>query len=861
MKLVTSSRWQAGIVTIGLPGILLSASCAAQLPVTCKAPASISSALRETPSAKVYDAAGAWFAQHNDLNCALVAFEKAVQVQPDSAEAHYNLGLAHVNLKHAAQAEDHLRLALKYDPRLNAARMSLGTLLLDENRGADAEAEFRTVLAADETSVPTLDNLGLALSAERRYAAAIRYWKQALTLQPDSPEILLSLGAATYKNGDVEGAIALLKQLTTSHPGYKEAHFTLGNIMAHALLYGDAAKEYAAVVRLDPKDDGALLAYAKALSNSGSYQDAIASGEEYVRRRPTDAEGHLVLGSIYRRLTDYGRAKEHLLIATAARPEDAQAQYELGMALFRSQQPAEALPHLEKAFSLDSSDAPTDFALAAVYRRLGDSKRANEVTEIMLKNKEREREVTSQTVAGNQANAFLQEGKPDRAVEIYRQMLELDPKNARTTYNLALALGAMHDLKGEREALERAAKLDPKMAIAESELGLMDLAAGDSTSAEKKLRAALAMDPQFAPAQGNLGLIYALKGDGATAEKMFRQAIEDDPNYVQGYLNLGLMLASRQDFSGAEIQLEHASRLAPNDLRAGSALGKVKARMGKNDEAVALFRKNVALSPKSADVHVELAIALADNYDLQGALQETDVAISLAPQSASAHFNRGRILFDLGRTAEARASLQVACRLAPKLPDPHYYLALLEKQQGNFQLAADLLQAVVQSQPKNVTAMYFLGQCLHEFNKQEAIATWQRAVAIDPEYTPALWSLTHALMSVDPTEGKRYDAQLKRALAKAHNLDEAELTANNAISFMQAHDWPKALEGMKEAIQICGDCAAKASLHKSLGLAYCHSGDLDNGEKELRYVESLKAGDPDVQRALALIARARGSHV
>lgn len=849
----------AGKVIIALTGFLSGAFCAAQLPAICKTPAGISSDIRATPSAKVYDAAGAWFVQHNDFNCGLAAFEKAVQVEPASAEAEYDLGLAHIGLKHPVEAEKHLRLALKYDPRLVAAHGSLGTILLDENRPVEAESEFRAVLATNETSVSALDNLALALSAQQRYSAAIRIWKQALALQPDSPEVTLSLGVATFKNGDAEAAMATLKPLVADHPSYKEAHFILANIMAHTLLYGEAANEYAAVVRLDPKDDGALLAYAKALSNSGSYEASRSLAEDYVRRMPADPEGHQVLGSIYRKLGDNKKAQEQLRMAIAGRPEDAQAQYEMGMALLRDQQPAEAVPYLEKASSLDPSDAPTEVALAQALRRVGNTGRAQEVTDLMLRSKERERQTTSQTVSGNQANAFLKQGEPANAVEIYRHMLEIDPKNARTAYNLALALAAMHDTKGEREALELSARLDPKMAVAESELGLMDLAAGDRPGAEQKLRAALVMDPQYAPARGNLGLVMALKGDAAEAEKLLRQAIEDDPDYVQGHLNLGLMLASREDFNDAEGELAHALMLAPNEARVRSALAKVKARLGKSDEAAALFRKNIVLSPQSADAHLDLAIALADGYNLKDALQETEVAVRLAPQSAFAQLNRGRILFDMGRIDEARASLEEACRLAPKQPDPHYYLGLLEKQQGNLQKAADLLQQVVQAQPSNVRALYFLGQSVQQSDKQAAIDHWRRAAAIDPSYTPALWSLTRSLATADPVESKHYDDQLKAVLDKAHDLDAAELTANDAISSMQAHDWPQAVKGMKEAIRICGGCAAKASLHKSLGLAYCQAGDLANGERELRFSESVKAGDPDVQRALALIAQAKGS--
>ena len=75
-----------------------------------------------------------------------------------------------------------------------------------------------------------------------------------------------------------------------------------------------------------------------------------------------------------------------------------------------------------------------------------------------------------------------------------------------------------------------------------------------------------------------------------------------------------------------------------------------------------------------------------------------------------------------------------------------------------------------------------------------------------------------------------------------------------------AHDWPEAIRQLKEAIAECGDCAAKADLHKKLGLIDCQTGDLDNGEKELLAAKALKPADPEIQRALQLIAQARKQH-
>jgi tetratricopeptide (TPR) repeat protein len=353
-------------------------------------------------------------------------------------------------------------------------------------------------------------------------------------------------------------------------------------------------------------------------------------------------------------------------------------------------------------------------------------------------------------------------------------------------------------------------------------------------------------------------MVFAMNGDLAQAEKVFRQALEDNPGYTQGYLNLGLLLAQQQKSAEAEAPLDKALQLAPEDLRVLSAAGKVKARLGKSEEGNALLRKVAVLSPESAAAHLDLAIALAGSYDLPGALAETAEAVRLAPQSASAHFNHGRVLFDLGRSAEARPDLEMASRLAPQMAEPQYLLAVLEKQAGNYQGAIPLLQTVVELQPRNTAAWYLLGQSLeHETRTQEAIAAWKQAVRIDPENAQALWSLSRALRPLDAAEAARLMNKYAAVQKERRIIDRAETLANDAVASMQAQDWPQAIRQLKEAIAACGECSVRAELHKKLGLMHCHAGDLDSGEKELRLAQAAKPDDPEVERALALIAQAR----
>lgn len=88
-------------------------------------------------------------------------------------------------------------------------------------------------------------------------------------------------------------------------------------------------------------------------------------------------------------------------------------------------------------------------------------------------------------------------------------------------------------------------------------------------------------------------------------------------------------------------------------------------------------------------------------------------------------------------------------------------------------------------------------------------------------------------------------------------LDNVGTLANNGVVAASAHDWPEATRQLKEALAECGDCAVKGDLHKKLGLIDCQAGDLDDGEKELLAANKLKPSDPEVLRALDLIARAR----
>ena len=857
---------------IGCSALLLfvAARTAAQLPDSCKAPASAAHAPAGTPQAGVYDAVGVWFAQKGDLTCAVAAFKQALRLEPHRAEAHFDLGLVRQTQKQPAAAISEFRLALEYDPALLQAHCALGSSLRDPT---EAEAEFRKALAVNPQLVCALDGMAQVLVKERRYDAAIDCWRQALRIEPDAPDMQLALATATYKSAKarqadglapldgagVADAIRLLTDLLKSHPELTAAYSSLGNIYANERRDREAADEYQEVVRRNPADLVALAAEVKALIDTSAYTEALAPARNYVRLKPSDPSARVMLGTVYQQLGDYAKAEPELELGAARAPDDFEARYQLGLVFARMGKPNQALPELRKAVALKPGDRAAQYQLVAVLRSLGKTEESTQIVEQLRKEQNKE-SLNSQLAAdGTKANDLLQSGKATEAAQIYRHMLEEKPDSAWTAYNLALALEATNDRKGAEDTLRNAIEIDPKQAKIQAELGRLQLADGDLNSAQRWLESALDLDPELVEARVNLAMLHAKKGDLISAEKLIRQALEDNPDYKEGHLDLGLILAQQNRKPDAERELDKAVALAPKDPATLSTAGKAQMKMGKVSEGVALLRQVVVLAPDLAVAHLDLALALADSYNLSAALAETSEAVRLAPQSAVAHFYRGRVLYDLSRSNEAQPEFETACRLDARMPEPRYFLALIDRQDGKSELAASLLEETVKLQPGNAMAWYMLGQSLeNESETGKAVAAWRKAIEVDPKFSQALFSLAHALQSSDHAESEKLMARYIAVQKERRILDKADTLANNGIEAASAHDWPGAIQQLKEAIAACGECAAKADLYRKLGIIDCQAGDLDNGEKDLLAAKGLKPDDPVTLAALELISQARG---
>jgi Flp pilus assembly protein TadD len=93
-------------------------------------------------------AAGRKAIETKDFKSALGHLTKAVQEEPNNADAHSMLGYSHRKLGTLDKSMEHYQRALKIDANHRSAREYLGELYLDMNQLADAEKELASLKKA-----------------------------------------------------------------------------------------------------------------------------------------------------------------------------------------------------------------------------------------------------------------------------------------------------------------------------------------------------------------------------------------------------------------------------------------------------------------------------------------------------------------------------------------------------------------------------------------------------------------------------------------------------------------------------------------------------------------------------------------
>ena len=161
---------------------------------------------------------------------ALVAFERAAEASP-TAFTLYRLGTLLARRGDAARARTAFERALGLQPDLAEASNDLGALLAQGGDLPAAIERFRAALAAAPDYPDALNNLGYALLLSGRDDDARALYEKAVALQPDFPEALNNLGLLRGRAGELEVAEGYFRDALARRADYGEAANNLALVL------------------------------------------------------------------------------------------------------------------------------------------------------------------------------------------------------------------------------------------------------------------------------------------------------------------------------------------------------------------------------------------------------------------------------------------------------------------------------------------------------------------------------------------------------------------------------------------------------------------------------------------------------
>ena len=259
-------------------------------------------------------------------DAAIESYEQAIRINPNFADAHYNLGNAMKEIGNLRQAIESYRASLEINPNDTEVLLNCGNALksygdfdqaieiysqalqLDPNSTAaqanmDKAVEEKTDIDKQVSTYARMSNLEIGsaemvnftatlLKARGYPDAAVDSYKQAIKLKPDYAEAYLNMGNILKDKGELDAALESYKKATKVKPDYAEAHYNMGISLLHKDDEYAAIDSFKQAIKVKPDYAEAHSSVGSILNFQGYLEKAIEAYKKALLFKPNYAEAH-----------------------------------------------------------------------------------------------------------------------------------------------------------------------------------------------------------------------------------------------------------------------------------------------------------------------------------------------------------------------------------------------------------------------------------------------------------------------------------------------------------------------------------------------------------------------------------------
>lgn len=714
---------------------------------------------------------------------------------------------------------------------------------------------------------------------KRDFSRARVEFANAAKAMPNDAEPYYQLGLVANGSGDYQAAVNAFQKALSLNPKHSDAKLRLTQIMAAAgdrPVLDEAEKNLRELLEQRAATPELLNTLAVAELRLGRTEDAVHTLHRSLGTTPGEFTASILLARARLAQNDIPGAEKALKEMAESSPKTAATHLVLGRFYVSINNVAEAERAFRRALEIDAKNEAAISELAILQNRLGRKKEAEAgLRQLSLASQEQ-----YQPLFGY---FLLAEGRRDEAVREFERLTREHPDSRAARTRLITTYYALNRKTEARSMLDAVIKNNGRDIEARLQRGQILTAEGKYADAESDLNTALQQNPDSPAGQYAMAKLHQARGMALRYRQGLTRTLELNPNLLFVRLELaGALIAARNAAAALDlldrtppqqrtadvlIQRNWALWAAGNmpEMRKGIDRGLSNARSeellvqdglwklraGNATGARASLEQALQLNPGDMRALAGLKQSFAAQRQLPAAVQKVKEYAAQQPKSGPVQQFLGFMLLGTGDRPAARAAFTAA-----KAADSKYFyadlaLVQMDATEGKWDGAAERLNGLLASDPRNTTVRLWLG--VVEMNRKhpgEALDHFRKVVEAEPANAQALVNLAYLL-----TEHANKPDEALQYATKAQELapDRPEYQSTLGWVMYRKALYPSALPYLQRAATGGKDPVFKYRL----AMAYARLGEVQRGRTVLADALKQNPNLPEARMAKELLASTR----
>jgi len=365
-------------------------------------------------------------------------------------------------LKNTGRAEKYLKKLVEQKPDDMKAQLLLADVYTTQRNYAAAADRYKNILNAHPERDDIQMKLGNVFLKMRDWKTSIDVLEKAIQMNPENTAAYYNIGNAFQELGEfIKAAEAYRKFLSASPQDLKDTNKRLGECLFKAEQFGEAAQAFQEAVNANPQDITINYSLAQSYQKDKQYEKAAETYYNLAGMSPPK-EASIYYNNIVRMFDEANlpeKAAEAAAKVASLKPEDPDAQYNLGFMYVKMKKYSEAIQAFEKAAQLKPNFEYAIMQIGYCYNQLKNYSQSIKAYERLVKSNP-----DNDNGWLNIAIGYMLQKKWANAIAPLNKTVALKPNSGTAYYNLAICYLNLKDNYSAREVYLKLKKIDPSLA-------------------------------------------------------------------------------------------------------------------------------------------------------------------------------------------------------------------------------------------------------------------------------------------------------------------------------------------------------------------------------------------------------------